>query len=401
MFKPELLSPAGSLEKLKVSVSYGADAIYLAGQKFGLRTAAENFTLEELQEGIAFAHAKNVKVFVVLNGFLHDSDLAQLPIFVRQITELGADAVIASDLGVIVTVKKNSKIPIHLSTQASCLNLESAKMWAKTGVHRLILGREVLIEDAGRIKKETGLEVELFIHGSMCMAYSGNCTISNYTQGRDSNRGGCAQSCRFKYSLETDDGKPLSSSSFMSSKDLFGLELLPLFVEHEIDSLKVEGRMRSPLYAGIISRVYREAIDHYLAHGKLAEEKMKEWVFQLSQIPNRTYTEGNLKEYAGMDSVNAHPDPSTRAEPMFLGLVQKIVPGKYALVEARAGFDLEDTVELVSFSGQNIPLSFSSGLTLQSATGQPLSKVNPNSLVRIPYFEGISTGQILRKLRTS
>ena len=218
---PELLSPAGSLEKLKVSISYGADAVYCGGQKFGLRSAADNLTYQELEEGVNFAHEKNAKVFVVLNSFLHDQDLEELPSFVRFLEEVGVDAVIVSDLGVVRTVRSVSKIPIHLSTQASCLNIQSALFWKKMGVQRIVLGREVSLEEASQIKKETGLEIELFIHGSMCMAYSGNCVISNYTSGRDSNRGGCAHSCRFEYTLEgkEDSGnKKELKSFFMSSK---------------------------------------------------------------------------------------------------------------------------------------------------------------------------------------
>ena len=199
---PELLAPAGSLEKLKVAVSYGANAVYLGGQKFGLRSAAENFTIEELEEGVAFAHERNAQVYVVLNSFFHDKDFDTLDEFIKELERLKVDALIVSDPGVISHISKNSNLEIHLSTQASCLNVESAKMWKRLGVTRVVLGREVTVAEAGKIKRESGLEVEMFVHGSMCMAYSGNCVISNYTQGRDSNRGGCAHSCRFDYKLE-------------------------------------------------------------------------------------------------------------------------------------------------------------------------------------------------------
>ena len=187
---PELLSPAGSLEKLKLAVLYGADAVYIGGQKYGLRTASENFTDGEIEEGVLFAKKNGVKVYVVLNGFLHDSDFEYLQDFIIFIEKAGVDAVIVSDPGVISLVSEHSKLDIHLSTQASCLNIEAGKLWKKAGVKRLVLGREVSIESAKRIKSETGLEIEMFVHGSMCIAYSGNCVISNYTSGRDSNRGG-------------------------------------------------------------------------------------------------------------------------------------------------------------------------------------------------------------------
>jgi putative protease len=241
---PEILAPAGSLDKLKVAVLYGANAVYVGGQKFGLRTAAENFTPDELREGISFAHERGAKVYVVLNSFLHDKDLQELPDFVNFLGEVGADAVIVSDLGVVRTVRSLSNIPVHISTQASTLNVEAAKLWKKAGASRIVLGREVSVKEAGKIKREAGIEIEMFIHGSMCMAYSGNCVISNFTQGRDSNRGGCAHSCRFEYSLEGLDTLEKKKAYFMSSKDLEGLRVLPQFIEEGIDSLKIEGRMK-------------------------------------------------------------------------------------------------------------------------------------------------------------
>lgn len=396
MFKPELLSPAGSLDKLKVAVSYGASAVYLAGQKFGLRSAAENFTLDELAEGIRFAHDRGVKTYIVLNSFLHDSDFIDLPKFIAEISELKVDAVIASDLGVIRTVQKTSNIPIHLSTQASCLNRYSANLWKKMGVQRLIFGREVSIKDAGRIKKESGLEVELFIHGSMCMAYSGNCTISNYTQGRDSNRGGCAQSCRFKYSLDTEHNsktETIHDTAFMSSKDLNGLENINTFFDYEIDSLKIEGRMRSPMYAAIVSRVYREAIDTYYKHKELPARMIARLQAELNHLPNRNYTNANLMHPAQLDSINDHPVGSARAEPHFLGLVRAIQKNQYTLVEVRTGFNRSDSIEVISNCGTHIKIAHE----LQNSLGESIDRATPSSLVRLPYIPEISIGQVIRK----
>lgn len=396
-FKPELLSPAGNLDKLQVAVNYGADAVYLAGQKFGLRTAADNFTPDELEEGMAYAHQHGAKVFVVINGFLHDSDIDELPEFLHLIHELKADAIIASDLGVIETVKKelNSKslqMPVHLSTQASCINRYSAKLWKKMGVQRLIFGRETSIEAAGKIKKDLDLEVELFIHGSMCMAFSGHCTISNYTQGRDSNRGGCSQSCRFKYSLDLGEQKTIPHTSFMSSKDLNGLELLPYFFEHKIDSLKIEGRMRSPLYAASVSRVYREAIDAYSKDKSFNSTQIQEWQKELNYLPHRSYTEASLLEPASEMSVHLQSDQN-RTEPKFLGLVRKVHHNDYALVEVKSSFTAQDSLEVMSKQGSHYALP----KAVFASTGEKLEKINPNTLIRIPYIEGITQGQILRK----
>ena len=198
---PELLAPAGNLEKLKIAVLYGADAVYLAGPCFGLRAGTDNFSDEEMEEGVAFAHQRGVKVYVTLNSFPHDEELLNLPDYVKFLESCGVDAVIVSDAGMLSVAQRHSNLAIHLSTQASCLNSQAAVLWKNLGVKRIVLGRELSIDQARVIRERAGIEVEMFIHGSMCMAYSGNCIISNYTLGRDSNRGGCAQSCRFSYSI--------------------------------------------------------------------------------------------------------------------------------------------------------------------------------------------------------
>ncbi|MEM7130206.1 MAG: U32 family peptidase [Chloroflexota bacterium] len=204
--KPELLAPAKNLERLKVAILYGADAVYVGGQKYGLRARADNFTDTELAVGVRFAHKHNAKVYVTLNAFLHDEDFDGLPSYCGFLQEIGVDAVIVSDLGVMRVVDQSSELPIHLSTQASCLNVYAARLWKSLGAKRLILGRELTIAEAGRIRREAEIDVELFIHGAMCMSYSGHCTISNFTAGRDSNRGGCSQSCRFPYAVQ--EGEP-------------------------------------------------------------------------------------------------------------------------------------------------------------------------------------------------
>ena len=215
---PELLAPAGNLEKLKIAVLYGADAVYLAGPQFSLRAGTDNFSDVELAEGVRFAHDHRVKVYVTLNAFLHDEELAQLPDYIKFLDTCNVDAVIVSDLGVIATVQQYAPLPLHLSTQASCLNQYAAQLWKNLGVQRIVLGREVSINQAQAIRQAAGIEVEMFVHGAMCMAYSGNCTISNYTQARDSNRGGCVHSCRFPYSIWENSGNiffnPISDKCF-------------------------------------------------------------------------------------------------------------------------------------------------------------------------------------------
>ncbi len=389
----EILAPAGNLEKLKVAVLYGADAVYLGGQKYGLREASENFTYDEIREGIEFAHEHGSKVFVVLNGFLHDKDLETLPEFLTFLESVSVDAVIVSDLGVISTVLKNSNIEVHLSTQASCLNVEAAKFWKAQGVKRVVLGREVSIAEAAEIKIETGLEVELFIHGSMCMAYSGNCVISNYTQGRDSNRGGCAHSCRFGYEIELDEEQKKISAYFMSSKDLEGIRLIPDFVESGIDSLKVEGRMKSAHYAGTVSKVYREAMDFYVENGHLITDQIYEWEKELRKISHREYTQASLIKSAGADSIYDEREHEDK-EYQVVGVVQEVVDNEFCLIEVRAAFSPGDTLELMPWKGECVDqyLDF-----VRDFTDQSVPKSRPGTLVKIPWMKGAMPYNLVRR----
>lgn len=404
---PEVLSPAGSLDKLKTSVLYGADAVYLAGQNFGLRTAADNFTDDEIVEGVQFAHDRGVSCYVTLNAFLHDQDLEKLPAFLSFLELAGADAVIVSDLGVIDCVRKHSELAIHLSTQASCLNASAGKFWQERGVKRLILGREVSIREASIIKEETGLEVEVFVHGAMCMAYSGNCTISNFTQGRDSNRGGCAQSCRFDYSLDfTADGndarannqnnqssKNIGHSFFMSSKDLAGVHLVPELLGSNIDSIKIEGRMKSSLYTAVATRVYKEAFHTGLHAGSHIEDLENE----LSKIVNRTYTSGNLQikaDAASIISTDADAGSGARVW-SYAGDVLEVVKDKFILLEVRNAFDKGSVVELLPWSGPPISVSLE---RMTDVLGNPIERSNVNRLVRLPFVAGVEKRNVARML---
>lgn len=388
---PELLIPAGSLEKLKTAVLYGADALYLGGQKFGLRAAADNFTLEELAEGVEFAHARGTDIYVVLNSFLHDTDLKELPEFVKYLESLGVDALIVSDLGVIETISSVSDLPIHLSTQASCLNRYSGKLWKKMGVKRLILGRELTINEAKRIKDEVDIEVELFIHGSMCMAYSGHCTISNYTQGRDSNRGGCAHSCRFEYSLEQENSLEAKKAYFMSSKDLAGIQMLEEFINAGIDSVKVEGRMKSPLYAGTIAKVYREALDYYKEHQNFYSDDMKRWESELSKVTHRAYHLGSLDQKAGDDSIyNEREHNDSQYE--VVGRIVDILESK-AVVEVRNAFWPKTKLEYIPFVGDAV--EFQAG-NIENFSSQLIEKTRPSTLVQIPLVKGMKKDYLIR-----
>ncbi len=392
---PEILAPAGSLDKLKVAILYGANAVYVGGQKFGLRTAAENFTLDELREGVEFAHSHGAQVYVVLNSFLHDKDLSELPDFVKFLEEIHVNAVIVSDLGVVKTVAKLSKIPIHISTQASTLNVEAAKLWKKMGATRVVVGRELSVKEAGKIKREAEIEVEMFIHGSMCMAYSGHCVISNFTQGRDSNRGGCAHSCRFEYSLDMGlDTQEKKKAYFMSSKDLEGLRILPEFINEGIDSLKIEGRMKSHLYAGTMSKVYSEALAYYKIHGHFLSDDLLLWESELSKVSHRAYTSASLVQKAGAESIFNERENSSDTEWQMVGKVVEANPKTGIVIEVRNAFNQGDEIEILPFVGAAIRLVT---LEITDIMLRPVSRTKPSTLVKLPFVDGVEAMQLVRQ----
>lgn len=389
---PELLAPAGSLEKLKVAINYGADAVYLGGLKFGLRSAAENFTYEQLKEGVEYAHARGAKVYVVLNGFLHDEDLAELTDYLKFLDEVKIDATIVSDLGVIHQVRQHTTIPVHLSTQASCLNVASAKFWKSQGCERVVLGREVSIAEAKKIKEEAQIEVEMFIHGSMCMAYSGNCVISNFTQGRDSNRGGCAHSCRFEYSITQENDEEKKKAFFMSSKDLNGLKYLQEYIDAGIDSVKVEGRMKSNLYAATISKVYSEALRYYKEHGNFLSEKIYQWETELKKVNHRTYASANLIEPAQEDTIFNERESDSSVKYKVAGNIIESLDNNL-FIRVQNAFNIGDTLEILTFKGDPIDISIQEMFTLQD---EPLERSKPSTIVKIPYAKNIERESIVR-----
>lgn len=393
---PELLAPAGNLDKFMVAMSYGADAVYLGGQDFGLRAASDNFTDEELKYACSYAHNLNKKVFVVLNSFLHDEECETLTNYVSYLESIKVDAVIVSDLGAIEIVKNTSDIPIHLSTQASCLNLESAKFWKKVGVKRVILGRETSLAHAGLIKRETGLEVELFIHGALCMSYSGNCVISNYTSGRDSNRGGCAQSCRHEYSLQYDN-EVSKTSTFMSSKDLLGLRAIEDFYQYGIDSLKIEGRMKGHLYLSTVTKTYREGIDRFLKNKNLSDQDIFELESELRRISHRDYTSGGLYSIPKEDSVYNERDNENK-DYQVIGDVLESLEDHYTLLKVRSNFKRGDLLEVIPFKGSpiNHQISF-----IQTVDGEDLTDAKPNSIVKIPFVMSSPYNIVRKKLDIS
>ena len=399
---PELLAPAGNLEKLKIAVLYGADAVYLAGPRFSLRAGTDNFSDEELEEGVAFAHERGVKVYVTLNSFPHDDELLDLPGYVKFLEACSVDAVIVSDAGILSVAQRHSKLAIHLSTQASCLNSHAAALWKNLGAQRIVLGRELSIEQAQVIRERAGIEVEMFIHGSMCMAYSGNCTISNYTLGRDSNRGGCAQSCRFPYSIrgeKNERGRELEASvekmSFMSSKDLRGLALLPRFVEAGVRSLKIEGRMKSNLYVATTVRTYAAALRKYRERaGEMAIDQPR-LSAELEKVPHRPYTQGSLTQPAGADSIYNDKEGGDRNNSRYemAGTIVEVKPG-YLTLLAQNPFCNQDVLEILSFDGSTIPLPAGD---LKNIHHQAIPHCQASSLVVLPIAGNAQPLNLVRK----
>ncbi|KGR83485.1 peptidase U32 family protein [Lysinibacillus odysseyi] len=292
--KPELLAPAGSLEKLKIAVHYGADAVFIGGQEFGLRSNADNFTIEEMREGVEFAKKYGAVVYVTTNIFAHNENMDGLEEYLEAIEGAGVTGIIVADPLIIETCRRVApKLEIHLSTQQSLSNWKAVKYWKEEGLHRVVLAREVGAEEMRKMKEEVDIEIEAFVHGAMCIAYSGRCVLSNHMTARDSNRGGCCQSCRWDYDLyENKDGEevPLFEEGdapfAMSPKDLKLIESIPHMIELGIDSLKVEGRMKSIHYVATVISVYRKVIDAYCADPEHFQIK-KEWLEELSRCAIR------------------------------------------------------------------------------------------------------------------
>ncbi|GKU81370.1 U32 family peptidase [Niallia sp. NCCP-28] len=292
--KPELLAPAGNLEKLKIAVAYGADAVFIGGQEYGLRSNAGNFTFEEMKEGVEFAKKYNAKVYVTTNIFAHNENIDGLEEYLLGLKESGVHGIIVADPLIIETCRRVApEIEVHLSTQQSLSNWKAVQYWKEEGLERVVLARETSAEEIIEMKEKVDVEIETFIHGAMCIAYSGRCTLSNHMTARDSNRGGCCQSCRWDYDLyKLEDNKenPLFSnedSSFaMSPKDLKLIESIPRMIEIGIDSLKIEGRMKSIHYIATVVTVYRKVIDAYCADPDnfVIDE---EWLKELDKCANR------------------------------------------------------------------------------------------------------------------
>lgn len=356
MKKIELLAPAGDLDKLKMAIEYGADAVYLGGDSFGLRKASKNFSMEQIEEGINYAHKRGRKVYITLNIVPHNDDLIGLEEYVTKLHEMKADAVLVSDPGMFSIIKRTvPELEIHLSTQASITNYETMMFWYELGVRRIVLARELSFEEIEEMSKRLpkDLEIETFVHGAMCMSYSGRCLISNYMTGRDANRGDCAHACRYKYNLveekrpgeyfpvyEDEDG-----TFIMNSKDLCMIEHIPELVKSGVKSLKIEGRVKSPYYVATVIRAYRMAIDEYYKDPEnyVYDEK---WLNEIKKASHRDFTKGF---YFGKPKEDAqvYTTSSYIREYDFVGLVLDYdEESKIATIEQRNRMFVGEKIEI-------------------------------------------------------
>ena len=347
MEKIELLAPAGSLDRLKIALLYGADAVYFGGRNYSLRANAKNLDISEIKEACCYAHNLGKKVYVTVNIVFHNEDTDGVTDYLKKLEECGVDAIIVSDPLIIDIVKDNKiNIPIHLSTQYSTVNYEVVNFWKSLGVERVVLGRECSRNEIKEIIDKTGMEIETFVHGAMCASYSGRCVLSNYFTGRDANRGGCAQICRWNFDLVKDGKKIDNETKFtMCSKDLCMLEYIPDMIDIGIKSLKVEGRMRSIYYIAMVINNYRRAIDDYY-NGTLTDDKLKKYRLELDKVANRDST---VQFYDKEPGVNEQyflgRDEISNQE--FLGLIDDY-DGEYVTVISKNFFKTGDKVEIIS-----------------------------------------------------
>ncbi|BBW95491.1 peptidase U32 family protein [Geobacillus icigianus] len=350
--KPELLAPAGNLEKLKIAVHYGADAVFIGGQEYSLRANADNFTIEEIREGVEFANRYGAKVYVTANIYAHNENIPGLDDYLRALEEAGVSGIIVADPLIIETARRVApKLEVHVSTQQSLTNWKAVQFWKEEGLERVVLAREVSAEEIRQIKENVDIEIEAFIHGAMCSAYSGRCVLSNHMTARDSNRGGCCQSCRWDYDLyQLSDGReiPLFSEGdapfAMSAKDLNLIRAIPVMIELGVDSLKIEGRMKSIHYVATVVSVYRKVIDAYCAdpdHFTIRDE----WVRELDKCANR---ETAPSFFAGFPDHTNHMYGTHSRKPTheFAGLVLDYDPETgIATIQQRNHFRPGDEVE--------------------------------------------------------
>lgn len=404
MKRIELLAPAGDLEKLKIAFIYGADAVYFGGQDFSLRAGAGGLSIAEMEEGLAFAHERNKKCYLTLNIYAHEEDIEPLYGFLEKIKHLPLDGILVSDPGILMMVKEvMPDIELHLSTQANLTNGKAAEFWKNFGVKRLVLARELSLEEIKSIRNSLSEEITLesFVHGAMCISYSGRCLLSNFMTNRDSNRGACSHPCRYSYALleEKRPGEyyPIEEDNrgtyIMNSKDLCMIEHIPDLIAAGIESAKIEGRMKSIYYIASVVSAYRKAIDAYYENPKEWEPK-EEWLIELKKASHREFTTGFYYDKPGPSDQNYKTSAYIK-DYIFTGLVEGYRDG-YAMVEQRNKMVLDDEIEFFGYDGNHFKVKIED--MRDGETGEPISEApHPKQKILIKTDQEVKPYYMLRK----
>ncbi len=419
--KPELLVPAASLEVLKTAVIFGADAVYIGGEAFGLRAKAKNFSAREMAEGIAFAHERGVRVHVTANILAHNYDLEGAKDYFRELKDLKPDALIIADPGMFALAREICpEIDIHISTQANNTNYLTYRFWYEQGAKRVVSARELSLKEIKEIRERIpeDMEIESFVHGAMCISYSGRCLLSNYFTGRDANRGACTHPCRWKYALveETRPGEYLPvfendrGTFLFNSKDLNMIEHIPELVDAGIDSFKIEGRMKTALYVATVARTYRRAIDDYFVSEEQYRANMDWYRTEIAKCTYRKFTTGFYFGKAD-ENTQIYDESTYVSEYIYLGTVSAVteagaasgaaaaesgnVPKPLcARIEQRNKFSVGDEIEIMKPGGENIPAQV---LSMYDEEGNPVESCpHPKQVIDVRLSETPAAGDILR-----
>jgi U32 family peptidase len=355
--KPELVAPAGDLNKLKTAIEYGADAVYAGGKEFNLRNAASNFSLSDIEKAVVYVHERNKKIYIPLNIFAHNHHIPRLEQYIKELSKYPVDALIVSDPGIIEIVKDIlPEMPIHLSTQANCTNRKSAEFWFRQGVKRIVLAREMTLDEISDTSSDGGYETEVFVHGAMCISYSGRCYLSSYMADRGANLGDCAQPCRWKYSI-VEEKRPNEFfdvfeegglTSVMSSRDLCMIQYIPELISAGVDAWKIEGRMKSQYYVAAVTRIYREAIDAFFEND--VYEYQDKWVDELEKVSHRGYCKGFFFGSPGANGQSVSSGDGYIRTHKILGLLDRPKDGKFAEVLVKNKIEVGSDVEIMGKS---------------------------------------------------
>ena len=405
--KVELLAPAGDLERLKVAILYGADAVYLGGNAFGLRAKAKNFSIKEMEEGVEFAHSHNAKVYVTCNIFAHNSDINsdKLVTYLKELERINVDGVIVADPGVFSIVKETvPNMEVHISTQANTTNYQTAKFWKNLGATRVVMAREMSFKEIKALADNVSdIEIEAFVHGAMCMAYSGRCLLSNYFTNRDANRGACAQSCRWKYKIveETRPGEyyPIEEDErgtyIFNSKDLCMIEYIPELIQAGVYSFKIEGRVKTSYYVGSVIKAYREAIDDYLKDPSLYESKKAYYLEEVKKSSYRGYTTGFFFDKPKEDGQVYTSNSYVRTYD-FIGLVKEYDnQSGFAIIEQRNKFVVGEEIEFLTTKGKNFSQKV---IEMYDMEGNKLEEApHPQQIIKLKVDNPVSPFDMMRK----